>query len=224
MTIGVTAAAAQPGARSVSAMVAKVIGYVSGLQTDPDVQKIALDGLNDAIDKINSVTWLEALRGSQTLNQSTSTTDHLLNTDFKKPIHMERLNASGNPDGRYDYTSFKEFMRKYPVATAPADPTAYTILYDATRVARFNFTPPAGFVALYPKAVLYYDRWVLHGTFAGAIDLPGDFASFIEWHAKGFIASDRDPSRANLALSMASRAFDRLRVKDNNTRTDWSER
>jgi len=223
MTIGVTATAAQPGSRAVSAMSRRIIGWAQGVQADPEVKQVALDGINDAIDRLNVEDWHQELQGQQTIVLDSTTSDALLNTDFKKPLHLERLNASGYPDGTYFFKSFKTFMREHPVATSAGTPEIYTILYDQQRLLRFNLTPTTAHIALYPSAVLYYDRYVAQVNHEDHLLLPGDFCRFIEWHGRAYFSGYKSPDKYQTSFVESERMLRKLMLKDNNTVTDWSE-
>ena len=113
-----------PGGRSTSELADDILNYV-GLPDDPDARKSAMSGVNAAIRQLNTRSW-EWSNTYDDITLTAGTFDYSLPRDVNKPMHVERLNSSSQPDGRLWFKDPKTILVEHTRATGNGNPTNYT--------------------------------------------------------------------------------------------------
>lgn len=209
-----------PGRKPANQLVSRVLSFLQEVQSDPELDQLALDGLNSGIALINGQEW-KKFHGYQDITTVQGTVDYSLDDNFKDPITLDLLDASGNPDGFLEYKPYHRFMRMFPISTTESWPSHYTIFYDEQRLLTLNYQPQASFVSQYPTMRLRFHRREPELVGAAATTLTPEFDWFLIWHARAELAADRNPDKYRIAKSEAERRFRQLQIDDQNVTTDY---
>jgi hypothetical protein len=224
MATGVPAASVYtPAPHSLAALKRDVLNYVQGTQSDSDLNDLAQRAINNGIDRINSRNWKQLIN-KDTLTLVADDADYGLSNDFKRPITLLRLDSSSNRDGRLDYLPLQTFYNEHRYATASGDPRWYTIQHKQ-RLLLLDVPVGSAFASAYPTLELWYHRRIPHLTGdADRIDIPPEFERFIVNHAAAELAAMRGHQVLSFVRQEEELAWSELKIDDNNTATDWSER
>ena len=203
-----------------SVLIGRTLNYIQA-PDDPDLKQSALDGLNDGIDRLNMRTW-KKIWGEQKLWLLENYDSYALDTTFKDPYYAEFLNADEDPVAQCQYIEVQQFLRtvRNPLDT----PRFYTVDYSLNRFI-LNSKPQLAFVGDYPYITAFFSRrvqkFVADSTTTG---IPGEFDSFLVWHARAQTAYDwGETGKGDRAELRAERAFKELIASDGNVISDWKK-
>ena len=203
-----------PSTRQRSTLTAEVARYVM-LPNDTDAITVAADGINDAIRKYNTYLWQSSLT-YQDITLVADTAGYDLSNPFNAPRHAELLDASGDPSSILSWMDPKTFGISYTDGSGSGSPQTYTCYNaDADGVLSLNIAPDSSYVSAYPTLRLRYYAKVAYLSNAGDyFDGPSEVESFLCWHAKAYVASIYDPSKAAYADRKADEFWTLLKRRE----------
>lgn len=208
-----------PGNLNAATMIRHVLNFVSSVG-DSDLNTLAREGLNQGIDRINSVTW-NKIYGIQTITLVADDDDYSVSSDHKDPIRLLRM-RSGVRDGRIPYKFHQTFFNEHPNAINSGYPNRYTIDYKQ-RLLVLSRPPTSSYVTTWATLEYWYHRRLARLTQnSDTIDIPPEFEWFLIWTARMEVASDLYPEKSLLAERRVEALWRELRNQDFETETDWS--
>jgi len=224
MTTGVAASTVYvPGLSTLGSLKRDVLNYIQGTQDDSDLNNLAQRAINNGIDRINSRVWKQLVT-KQTITLVADDDDYAMADDYKRPITMLRLNSSSNREGRIDFKPLQTFFNEHRDGTTSGDPRWYTVQHKQ-RLILFDVPVASSFATSYPTLEHWYHRRIPHLTAdSSVLDAPPEFERFIISHAASTLAAMRGHQVLNFARQEEELSWKELRIDDNNTVTDWSDR
>jgi len=207
-----------PGQQSCKILLSQIRSFFSAVD-DPDVNTVALAGLNSAIAMINSRTW-KKLYGTTSITLVASTSTYGIPADFKESIWVLLLDGSSVRQGRLEFLTNSDFYETYSVANTGGSPQTYTYDYS-TRKIELDVAPNSGYIAMYPTLSLRYHKRFAKLTCNGPTSLPPEFDEFLVARGASWLARSRDPDRAREFLGEAAERWRDLVRDDMENRTDY---
>ncbi|RLB37673.1 MAG: hypothetical protein DRH30_12775 [Deltaproteobacteria bacterium] len=207
-----------PAQSTGTVLIRKVLDYCM-LKVDTELQQVALDAINNAINKINTRNWKQLLAQDSTALVADTRT-YALPDNFRAPRHMEWLDSSDKSHGHVPFKELKSILVEHPDATESGSPRRYTVDRMA-RLVMFDVPPTAAHATEYVKYNLWYFARQLHLAGGTSIAYPTEFEEYIMWRARAELASFRRPDAASYAYGQAKSAWTALVADDNNTMSDW---
>lgn len=226
MTVVIDGATQQsPTTRTFSTLKTEVARFVMG-PDDTEVLAVAGAAINTAIRKLNLKKW-HWLRTYSDITLTAGTSDYALPSNFRAVLHMQRLNAAGQPDGTIRFNRAKTLDLEHPSATTSGDPGLYTVYnYLDTFAVSLEVNPSAGFVARFPALRLrYFAKTDVLSNDQDQPFVPSEVEEWIIWHACIKAAAQFDPEKIGIARQEAADLW-RLMIRDNSDHDesdDWSE-
>lgn len=192
--------------------------------SNTEVVGVAISGINEAIDRLNSKTW--------TWTQATSgfalteTPSYPLPTDFKSPRNLVLLNTDGRPGHPVNFYDSAVFERTYAEqgTDSGGTPDGYTIYNPYPAVSgeiTFDQTPNASTIATYPSGRMLYYKYVPNAWVAtDEIDLPPGAMSYITWYGRFHVASIYSTAeKIQISASQVAYTWDSLTKEENRNKT-----
>ena len=103
-----------------------VLNYVQAV-SDPDLEAAVHDAINGGVDLLNSRMWWWNVK-SQDLTLVAATDTYTINSNFKKPLALHRLNSSSKLEGRLRWKEPKVFFDENAWNNSDSSPWAYTVI------------------------------------------------------------------------------------------------
>lgn len=206
MAEGIAATWAQsPGPTDAPELIRKVARFCL-VQDSEEGRSVALDGIHDAENAINTKLWPWLLT-SQTITLTGALTYNLSAT-FKAPRSAELLDSGSNVMGTLGYMDPKTFDLNFSYRQSGAAMSHYTAFNDRDD----GILSVSGGVAYYPTLKLWFYRRLQTMTDAAVTPLtvPREVESFIYWKASSFMASIYDSAKYALATSEADKVWKML--------------
>jgi len=223
MSRGVAASSGfAPAPHTLAALKRDALNYVQGTQDDSDLNALAQRAINNAIDRINSRTWMKVVN-KWTITLVADDADYGLPSDYKEPIILLRLTSGSKRDGRLKYKELKTLLTEHPISTQSGTPWFYSTQYQQRQLL-LDKPPAASFITTYPTLEHWYHRRIPHLTAdADKIDIQPEFERFIVSHAAATLAAMRGHQVLSFVRQEEELAWMELKADDNETQTDWSE-
>jgi hypothetical protein len=208
------------GQENASELMRSVADYVQGA-AHPDILDISRRSLNRGIDRINSRVWKD-LTTTQTITLVADQRTYDLSANIKKPMHCERMNGSGNAEGRYYFKEYKSLLEEHINQATSDSPSVYSLDYSARKFV-FNIPPSSGFASSWPTAKLTaYIRLPYLTQPDDVHGAPGEFNGYLIWEARAELAAVRGQDRsARFAEAKAGSLWRGLIANDSDQMTDW---
>lgn len=207
-----------------SALVTRVARYVM-LAGNAEAEAAALDGIHDAENKINSHVWTWT-RTVADLTLSTDAIDFITADAIKAPFLAGFLNTANQPVAPCSFADPRTFHLRFPDRSQVGTPRVYTAMnLRGNGLISLNCYPDQACVTNTPKLRIVFNRRIQRAE-AGAttFDGPPEVESYMEWHAKSYIAAEYDPSGIAHAERKAAQLWEDLTTDDNEQDfRDWGE-
>ena len=205
-----------------SVLKTEVARYVKA-PSSAEVLAVAGDGINDGVRRMNSRPW-EFNLDSIELTLVGAQKEYDIEGDFKLPRHMELLNSSNVAERRVAYVPLKHFLSVFGDRVGAGDPRAYTIINPRNHgQITFDRAPSTDYVARYPKARLWFYRYL--GVLSNASDVllvPNDVERCILWAAKEYVAElYGSDTQISVARRHFAETFTELKKQHRRDDTDW---
>lgn len=188
-----------PASTAFSALYARVQNYVLS-PSDTDAVSLAKEGINEAIDRLNTRNWNWA-RVASSITLTAGTQEYALNGAFRAPRMAELLGTSGEVQDRLMYLAPTEFSDLFPFRNITGTPSSYTIFdeFDNGKLT-LDVTPSSSYVGIYPTLRFrYYKRVPKLAADADVFYGPTEAESFLVWYGRATIAAHWSPERIGFA-------------------------
>jgi hypothetical protein len=212
-----------PAQRAFSTLKSEAARFVL-MPTDTTADSIAGDGINDGIRRLNTRPWEWAIQ-FQEITLTASQDQYEVAARFLAPRSTELLDASGNVmESNLAYYDAKTFVNDFYDRRMSGDPMAYTV-YARHETGTITLDRPcsSGFVSRFPKLRLwYYQRLPYLSGASDVLDAPSEVESYVLWHAKHYLATIYDVSKAGVAKTEREETW--MHMVRQNLRlnlTDW---
>lgn len=212
---------ASPGYSSASNLRRQVLNFVSAAADDGDLDELANEAINGAIDRINNRTWNQIV-GFMDFPLTVDVADYPVPLDFKKPLHFHLLDPDGNPFRRLEYLASKNLEDVFQRSVQSGN-TCYYTFFEASRLVSLEPKPSAAILSESPTARLRFFRRIphVHRSASSMVLAPREFATWIKWEARADIASVRAPQKFSMAERKSGQLWHELGVEDAKVLTDW---
>jgi len=215
-----------PAPRALSVLQTEVGNYILA-PVDTTLASVITDALNDGVRKLNSRSRWPWTMVSENISLVASTVAYELATGSASKIRsVHLLNASDLEVSTLGWLDPKTFSDTYPDRSSAGSPDTYTAFnLIADGKIDFNVPPSAAFIVTYPKVkVRMFRRLILYSAAGDTLTTLGgatsDVENFIVWHAKAYMASISDQSKAAFALARAEETWRQL-INESNREVDW---
>lgn len=209
----------EPALQACSTLVGQVLAFFQA-PDDSEIRSVALNGLNAALDLINSRQWKKIV-GAQTITLDNTNNEYDVADEFKDPIRLFKLTSASVKDGRIEFATEARFYEIFetPVASS-GEPCLYTYDYAQRKIV-LDVVPSSGFTSRNPYLHLRYHRRVGKLNCTGTTGLPPEFDEWLIARAAVWLAAVRDPDRIPYLSAEASDRWRMLIRDDGNIQTDY---
>jgi len=211
-----------PAPETRSGITRQVLNYVQAV-SDPDLEAAVHDAINGGIDLLNSRMWWWNIK-EHDITLAADTDEYTINSNFKKPISLFRMNSSSKLEGRLRWKEPKVFFDEHAWNRDGSNPWVYTVITPKDNAQMtLNAAPNSDFVTAWPTLRFKYAARVGYLNSDDAeLDTPPEFRSLVMWYARWEFASQRGKiSETDRAERAYLRWMQRLVTDDNDTMTDW---
>ena len=233
MTIAVAANAGRvPASQSGSEIVTKILRFVLGDASDPELREAALAAANDGIDSYINVHGWKRLETSFDIEVQENVVEYDVPEGYKDPIALWVYTTETDEETqetrelRYRQFGFIDSVNwnwDVPRQTQLKAATPWFYTFDqARRVVIFDFAPSLDYVGKFTRHEHRHTRRIPHrADTEETLNLPSEFALLLQYHGRMEMAAVHMPSRFASAERMFFGLHERMLTDDNETQTGW---